>query len=474
MDEIFSNLKSMLFLTDPLGLAINLIILALFTLGVLDVIKAMRNLMLERGRIKRASAVLQDSDKQCPTGSVEAVLGFLGITEKSLLGRRVSRVLELRAAGLAHRDVLQQLSAERIEGYGALARYIGVVLTLLGLLGTIFGMSLALFKIESALAAVNDVEGLGALVTALGATLRGMKTAFGCTMAGLLTAILLSYLNYLVRRRQSAVVHSLEELVLCDLLPALQEIDPDADNAARNFAEVVTSAASSLRKVQTSITKAASNFSEASDVSAGTAAAMEKAVQSFGNHITQVVGNQQGFTDLMRETQTSLHTMTDAVTKQFEEVRTFTASSNQLLEKRLAAMEEGARTNRVHQENLQKLVDSFGPAVLEYHQQFKAAVTEMFAEFHSTLNKTLKDVNTQNKDGIVGFLSSSREAFAVALAQHQKGTSEMLKEQRDALHAFADMVLDARLNSGLSNERMSSESAHYLPQPVPVQEGGRQ
>ena len=474
MDEVFSNLKSMLFLTDPLGLTVNLIILALFTLGVLDVINAMRNLMLERYRIKRASKVLQGSGKKCPTVSVEAVLRFLGVPEKSLLGRRVSRVLQLRAAGLGQRDVLQQLTAERIEGYGSLARYFGVVLTLLGLLGTIFGMSLALFKIESALATVNDVAGLGALVTALGATLRGMKTAFGCTMAGLLTAILLSYLNYLVRRSQSAVVHSLEDLVLCDLLPVLQRINPDADNASRNFAEVVTSAANSLQKVQDSVADAAGKFDEASEVSAGAAAAMEKTVQSFGNHITEVVGNQQAFTDLMRQTQASLTTMTDAVKKQFEEVRTFTASSNQLLEKRLAAMEESASTNRVNQENLQNLVDSFGPAVLEYHNHFKAAVTGMFDEFHSTLNQTLKDINTQNKDGIMGQLSSNQKAFEMALAQHQKGTSEMLREQRDALHAFADMVLDARLNSGLFNERISSDNNHHLPQPVSVQEGGRQ
>jgi flagellar biosynthesis/type III secretory pathway chaperone len=176
----------------------------------------------------------------------------------------------------------------------------------------------------------------------------------------------------------------------------------------------------------------------------------------------------------MRQTQASLTTMTDAVKKQFEEVRTFTASSNQLLEKRLAAMEESASTNRVNQENLQNLVDSFRPAVLEYHNHFKAAVTGMFDEFHSTLNQTLKDINTQNKDGIMGQLSSNQKAFEMALAQHQKGTSEMLREQRDALHAFADMVLDARLNSGLFNERISSDNNHHLPQPVSVQEGGRQ
>jgi biopolymer transport protein ExbB/TolQ len=459
MDELFGNFRQLIFLDDPLGLLINVIILVLFALGCFDVMRALALVARERRWISQARQRLEDGE--CPKDKPSAALDYLGVPEHGLLGRRIARVMELRAAGVGQRNLLQQLTAERLEGYGALARYIGVTLTLLGLLGTVFGMSLALFKIQSALASVNDEASLQALVTALGETLGGMKTAFGCTLLGLMTAILMSFFNYRVRRRQSVVIHLLEEFILCDFLPALQKVDPDADDAAKTFAQIVANSADELEKSRANISASAKGFQDASAIAAQAANDMKLAIQSFGQQIGLVAGNQQTFTDTLQATQQALGKMTDAVTRQYEDVRVFMQSANQLLDQRLAVMEEHAKSNRALQENLEKLAGSFGPAVLGYHEQFKAAVGELFAGFKADLSKTLADVSGQHRDHILGQLGASQKAFDETLARHQT-----------TLHSFADMVADARFTFGLPADN-SNHDGHVAPrQAAAVAEGG--
>src|SRR5206468_4273739 len=133
------------------------------------------------------------------------IVAVLGIPRESLTGRRVERVLQLRSAGLRHPTILRELSADRIAGSGALARYIGAILTLLGLLGTVLGLSFALFNIQEAMGKVGNLSAFPELLRALGQTLLGMRTAFACTMAGLVAALLLSAFNHGVGRVQARV-----------------------------------------------------------------------------------------------------------------------------------------------------------------------------------------------------------------------------------------------------------------------------
>ncbi len=191
---------------DTIGLSINLFIAALFAVGIRDLMRGRAAIAQERMLVQRAHAALRrDREGMPPLGenSGMELLGILGIRHDSLLGHRVLRMTQLRQAGMASRDVLQQLTSERVGSYGALARQIGASLTLIGLLGTVFGLSLALVNIGDASASIKGVDDLERLSKALAGTMGGMKTAFGCTLAGLLSAVVLSFLNHVLRREQS-------------------------------------------------------------------------------------------------------------------------------------------------------------------------------------------------------------------------------------------------------------------------------
>ena len=176
---------------QPVGIAVNLLIVLLFLVAFFDITRARLRLSRERVLVKKARAKLRGPaqtavESAVAAHSAEKLEKDLGIPSHTLLGHRVERVLRLRLAGLGSRDVLQQLTSERLGSYGSLARQIGSSLTLLGLLGTVFGLSLALVNVGNTSVNIKGVEDLSRLSAALAGTMGGMKTAFSCTLVGLM------------------------------------------------------------------------------------------------------------------------------------------------------------------------------------------------------------------------------------------------------------------------------------------------
>ncbi len=463
MKDFIQSLWDMMFgQQDPVGMAVNVIIAALFIIGVIDVSYSLFKLFRERGFIgkakallsdKKASAGLNDFRSRSPADIADAVLKFLDLPANSLIERRVARVIRLRSAGLGQRDVLQQLSAEHVEGYGSLSRYLGVTLTLLGLLGTVFGLSIALLKIQGALEGVNDVEGLGELTRALGGTLQGMKTAFGCTLAGLSTAILLSFLNHMTRRNQSNVIIALEEFIVCDLLPTLEGVDPGADEAAKAFANVMKTAGTDLENVSKSVVTAAGQFEAGSAALAAVAETMKQTVLSFSTSASQIAGNQQAFTQSLTEIKGALAAMTDASAKQLHGVQEFTANNNRILEARLDTMAKTSEVNENVLRDIKTIAEQFNPAIREYHEHFRGFVNAAQAEFSTSLKSLLTEINNHYREAVTGHIDDNRKGLHESLEQHlvklqgiveqnRTGVSSLLEKHQVSLKAFSDMVVD--------------------------------
>lgn len=470
MTNFVRYIWDMLFgLQDPAGFAVNLVIAALFIFGCADVVVSLYKLIRERSLIRRAKKALTESGASCPAEPEEEVLEFLQVSRSSLIGRRISRVIHLRTAGLGQREVLQQLSGERIDSYGALARYIGMTLTLLGLLGTVFGLSFALVKIQGALAGVDNVEGLNQLTRALSETLQGMKTAFGCTLAGLMSALILSYFNYVVRRGQSSLGAELEEFIACDLLPTLESVDPGADESAKAFANSLKSAGGELNRVRKTVTAAASEYKTASEAMVGVSQHLEVATQSFASSVSEITANQQLFNQTMQETRAAINSMNTMLATQFENLRAYTENSNKLLAERISSVEQIGQSNLAVQQSLKSIAEKFHPAIQEYHNQFREFLTQSQSEFKLSLKQLLAEINEHYKEGVVSHVSSSHKAFQEGLAQHlsklqavvernEAGLSALLAKHNDSLSSFSHMMVDVNLRTQNLFDRISSEN----------------
>jgi hypothetical protein len=440
-------------LEEPIGRTVNMTIFVLFLVGMLDVFYSVVRISLEKHFVRRARASLRTPDAPCPAGPVEELLKFLRVSPGSVLGKRVTRIIRLRSAGLGQRDVLKQLTREGIDRYGALARYIGMILTLLGLLGTVIGLSFAVVEAQEVIVVTNDLAALGKLAKALGGTLQGMKTAFATTLAGLLTSLVLSFGNHAVRRTQLSFAMTLEDFLTCDLLPELERIDPEANESAKAFANVLSLAAKDLNGLRESISGAAEVYLNAGKSLSGSVETLHNAVQSFNGGISQVVGNQQLFTQTMSQTREALEKMVETISKQFEALHGYIDSSNKVLGERLSMMEEITKSTRITRENLDSVVHAFQQAIEGYHGQFKEETARIFAEFKTALQNLLVETNQHYREGVVGHISSSHKVFEETVSrqtahlqqvldQTRSGFTEALGQHGIALRAFSDMVVD--------------------------------
>jgi hypothetical protein len=489
--ETLDFLRQLLFAT-PASAVVNLTIILLFVSGLVDVAAAMRRLRQERNGLRQARTKLSAAVTRAAEGAT-AVLGVLGVSRTSLLGRRVERVLQARGAGLRHPGMLRELTGDRLAGYGALARYIGAILTLLGLLGTVLGLSFALFNIHQALGKANDVAAFSELTRALGQTLLGMRTAFACTLAGLSTALFLSLGNHLVSRFQARVAADLEEFVACELLVALERVDPGADEAARVFARLLVEAGQSLGGLREEVTAAAVQYVAASQQMAASVQALGASVEAFGHHVAGISEGQRAVAEATRDSGEALRSMRvlfadwaerqqealgsqlhasqeayeSSLNRHMQELQALVGQNREIVTDltaaqgaALTAVSDMALDVRAHLvavgpadpaktltatleasqdalKDLRGLAARFEPAVTESQQQLRAATEAALAEVRTAVTQVLTEITQQTQAGIAEQAHSLEKALAAAIDRHAASQDSTMK-------AFLDLVIDLR------------------------------
>lgn len=417
---------------QPVGMAVNFLIFLLFAIGCIDLLRSFRKLSEERRLVKNATeklhAAIAQNDAHLPGPSPDALRSYLDVPEDSLLGHRIKRALQLRISGLGSRDVLQLVTSERVGSYGSLARQIGATLTLLGLLGTVFGLSLALLNIGNS-SDIRGVEDLGRLSQALGGTMGGMKTAFGCTLAGLLTALVLSFLNYGLRRVQSHVLQAIEEFTACELLRALERVDPESDSATKVFANVLSEVSKDMVSLGEKLQAAAQHYFSGTAAVQQTLDRLANTVDAFSATIGQVAGNQIEFTQTMQLTR-------DAV----DGVGVVVQRSSDLLLERLELLRNSSETTA----NLQHSLSG-------HYEEFKKLADTVKSANAEAVKSALASHEAASKRIVDEVLQKHTKELSALLEQSYGSLKAILDQNRAVMTTVSDILLDERLNkNGMS------------------------
>jgi hypothetical protein len=490
--EKLAFLRNMLLNTEsPAGMVVNVAIILLFVTGFVDAVVALRRLGRERTILRQARAKLSAMKGHLVAGA--DVVTVLGIPRGSLTGRRIERVLQLRSAGLRHPTILRELSDDRISGTGALARYIGAILTLLGLLGTVLGLSFALFNIQEAMGKVGNLSAFPELLRALGQTLLGMRTAFACTMAGLVAALLLSAFNHVVGRVQARVSADLEELVTFELLTALERAEPGADEAARVFAQCLVEAGQKLDGLREKVTAAGDVYETASQRIAASTQTFGGYVELFGRSAADISAGQQAVAEAARQTaealRTSQKTYEESLDHHLRELRSVVAQNQETVSGFATAQSSAlatfsdlvvdVRTHLAHEgpaeanrtlaatleatcaalQDLRGLAGRFEPAVLESQQQLQTGVQAALAEIRTAAAQALADFSRQQQEAIASQVRSLEAALEAAVSQklealqqmkekNREGIDRLVADQSLTLETFRDLVIDLRSQIG--------------------------
>ncbi|HEX6910722.1 MAG TPA: MotA/TolQ/ExbB proton channel family protein, partial [Longimicrobium sp.] len=144
---------------------------------------------------------------------------------RSIIGDRLAALSRMKQVRVkVHVEALQQMTVMRENARLDLAfpGYAVDLCTMAGMLGTFIGLCMMLLQMQGVMpgSGVPAAGGFAEASASLGGIIASKKTAFVTTLVGLACAIVISFLNFLLVRAQSAFYDELERFTVAELLPA--------------------------------------------------------------------------------------------------------------------------------------------------------------------------------------------------------------------------------------------------------------
>ena len=249
---VYRDLAIRYFCSHPLEYATA----ALFFLGI-------ATLLLKAVRISQERAALETSftDESVPNAAADfleradrveaAVMSLPRPFQKSLLARRIRDVCAFVRGRQSHDGLeehlkyLAQLSAERLHQSYALVRTISWAVPILGFLGTVMGITLAIANVTP-----------DQLDSSLGDVTGGLAIAFDTTALALTLSMVLVFTWFAVERSEERILAGIEAFGinrLANLFPAKQESQDPLLNAQTRAAQHLIDKTESLINWQTQL-----------------------------------------------------------------------------------------------------------------------------------------------------------------------------------------------------------------------------
>jgi hypothetical protein len=418
--ETMSNVWQLMFgLQDPLGRLVNQAILVLFFAAVID-------LTVAAFRIRQNShwlSVAQDAFGELESPVAEAAtrgrfmlaLGLTRAAEDSLVAQRVRNLFRLRARRVLDVGVLKEISGENVSLHGGFSRFVAGTLTVLGLVGTVLGLTLAIDKLPALAASVKSSGEITAFLDQVLQTLGGMHTAFSCTLTGLVSSVVLSVLNYGVQRAQASFFLRLETFANSELVPAI--VPAPADHASEEFVRRLDDAGPRLLQIVERIDNAALVFAEGMQTLAASTTKVDESVVRLSTRMDDAVVRLAAKMDALTVSADAFK----AGAETFDDVRNLPQSLQQVLQEAMrgavAAVREPqeafardsvARQDRASTEYLAR-VDLFFKQTAESHHQLQQSYADLlvgvqhgvgellarFADRHDEMLRALRNIETR-------------------------------------------------------------------------------
>ena len=177
----------------------------------------------------------------------------------SIIYRRIHDLVKIKQnGGEIDHDVLGDIHAGATSRKAGLSNYILGILIILGLVGTLWGLTTAVIEVQPLLQDIDDLDQLPQISRALQETLKGMGTAFKTTLAGLVTSLGLGALGWLFSLLNSAFLTRFETVVATEIIPHFKQtpeslIESSVDQLQVSVGEFKIATEDNVRRMQESI-----------------------------------------------------------------------------------------------------------------------------------------------------------------------------------------------------------------------------
>jgi|GEM_PF-2011718 len=337
-----------------------------------------------------------------------------GIPSKTVIAKRIEDLYTVRYVGdLTHESLREHLFHYEIERTG-LSRYFAGIFILLGLIGTVFGLSQSIINIQPILSQLKDVSDLANISVAIASTLSGMKTAFSSTIAGLLATVILTFLNFLYSRYSASFLNRFESFTTLYLVPFF--LIPNMGEASIRFADSVVKTAETLN--------------------------------NSTNPLLEVSGQLQGTVDRMNEFSKEF----EAVAQRYDEmVQKLSETQQTMVDLQQQINNRFSETVSQSEQILSKFQQDTGTLVT----QSAAAAQQVAENITETIRTSLSDFVGKQVDTIQSIADGIKDA---TIAQEQKLTAYQDEIKNRYQEMASAMVKISELSSQMYNWTLSNTS----------------
>jgi hypothetical protein len=213
-----SNIFSVFVAESASGKTITGLILALFIFSILTMVRNLIIVMREARNLKMARQIYADAEADHASTDVlvDNLLEGLG---KSMIRERVYLLYRIRQLHSLATDLLQRLELSEQSSNLRFIRFSMSVMLILGLLGTVLGLSMSVGGIIPTINQGEQLVQVDDLLAALQLALAGLKTAFSTTLTGLACTFFLAGAIMINQAVDNRVMRAVEHFMTTELMP---------------------------------------------------------------------------------------------------------------------------------------------------------------------------------------------------------------------------------------------------------------
>jgi len=327
------------------------------------------------------------------------------------------------------------ISAKRIAG----------ILVLLGLLGTLLGLSVGVSQMESLL---NSKQNFNSISDSMLQFIQGMSTAFSTTLAGILATLFLMFIIFLIDRYRNRIESSFEIIVVGQVLPVYSFSHKKDDLA--EIKDIIKDTRNVIEKVTKETINTNFHTRQLFEKMHDSVLTLTKSIETISEPFKQSSRLQEQMLNLLGKIETSLgesqgisHNINDAVTRFTDK----TDSLNDLMEETLISMKEQNGNIQILREGLS---DSSSR-----NQLLTARIEELSSNTHDLVSRlsglipemtelTVNAVNTTSSNMIdqLDILKINAEGmFKSYVEQMKDGSLEITSKIRSELSEVLNGVV---------------------------------
>lgn len=363
-------------------------------------------------------------------------------------------------------DTLGDIHAGEASRKAGLPTYILGILIILGLIGTLRGLIMAINDVQPLLEDIQDIDEFSKISEALKLTLAGMDTAFATTVVGLGTSLLLGFGGWLFNLFNSLFLTNFEKYISTEVLPHFTQTQES--NIATNISR---------------LTECTETLRLATDENA-------KAMQDGIRQITETSWNEYLETPYLLTL--NIKTSTENLANSLEDIRSYQSEIKSTLESfdsfardSIEQISEFKTAVEGYKDFTNNSIETFTAAIkeemshiTESQETLKEFMNQTVDKFTDALTESLSHITSYQealRDGLENIVPSLRqegEALKVMFGEERQALQDILQVSERSQAEFVDNIaaqLEQRLKSIVDNQQTMVQELQQLADELKIQ-----